>query len=117
MSLAPGDDDETELFPQIAAVATQYGDPEGKYSGFLKTKLSTDILKQPYYFWDNIFIAGMPIPATSSSPSGPKATTSGSKSGSAGYKSDDDSGALSVAIVSKTGFVGLLTVSLVANLL
>lgn len=51
MSTNPGDEDATQLFPHIVAVSAAYGDPQGKYTAFLKEKAVTYESK-PYWFYD-----------------------------------------------------------------
>ena len=54
MTVAPGDEDPTELYPDVAAVASIYGDPTGKYASFVAQGDSNYIF-QPYFLWDQPF--------------------------------------------------------------
>ncbi|KAI0361753.1 chondroitin AC/alginate lyase [Trametes cingulata] len=51
MGLDPKGEDISDIFPHVAAVAAAYGDPKGKYAGFLQKKES-DYASQPFWFYD-----------------------------------------------------------------
>jgi hypothetical protein len=51
MTVSPGDETASELYPNVAAVAAKYGDPDGKYAAFLANADNT-YPAQPYFFWD-----------------------------------------------------------------
>ncbi|KAG8908744.1 hypothetical protein FRB99_002982 [Tulasnella sp. 403] len=51
MTVPPGNDDPTELFPDVAAIASQYGDANGKYAAFLAQKDPT-YPGEAYFFWE-----------------------------------------------------------------
>jgi hypothetical protein len=80
MTIAPGDEAAAELYPDVAAVAATYGDPNGKYAAFL-AKADDSYPSQPYFLWnqplsDSGLAAAMPT-------AGGPTVTSTSKSGSA----------------------------------
>jgi len=50
MRLDPKDEDISESFPHVAAVAAAYGDPHGSYSSFLRK--DPNYQKSPFYFYD-----------------------------------------------------------------
>lgn len=106
MSQSPGDDDPAELYPHIATVGVQYGDPSGKYGSFLRGKLGTEFLKDPFYLWDTLAVAGLPTPTSSSAhvASG-TSTASNSNSHKGGYK--PTSGAVSGYTLSGTWYAVL----------
>ncbi|KAF9480081.1 chondroitin AC/alginate lyase [Pholiota conissans] len=51
MALDPRDEDVSQIFPHVAAVAAAYGDPAGKYAAFLKKREPTYQSKS-YWFYD-----------------------------------------------------------------
>ncbi|KAL1952072.1 hypothetical protein VTO73DRAFT_1221 [Trametes versicolor] len=51
MGLDPDDEDISDVFPHVAAVAAAYGDPKGKYAAFLQ-KQESDFASQPFWFYD-----------------------------------------------------------------
>ncbi|GBE78323.1 predicted protein [Sparassis crispa] len=51
MSLDPKDEDVSDIFPHVAAVAAAYGDPKGKYAAFLQKQVS-DYKSMPFWFYD-----------------------------------------------------------------
>lgn len=51
MGVDPDDEDISDVFPHVAAVAAAYGDPKGKYAAFLK-KQESDFASQPFWFYD-----------------------------------------------------------------
>ncbi|KDN41150.1 chondroitin AC/alginate lyase [Tilletiaria anomala UBC 951] len=55
MTLDPGDENITELAPHVAAVASAYGDPDGKYAAWLSNSDNTgdDDNSQSWRFYDN----------------------------------------------------------------
>lgn len=81
MTVPPGNDTAAELYPSIAAVAATYGDPTGKYAGFLAQADNT-YPADPYFFWDQPFSDSNLAAATpSASAKGPNATNGASSSG------------------------------------
>ncbi|KAK7683795.1 hypothetical protein QCA50_013171 [Cerrena zonata] len=60
MTVDPGEDTAEELYPNVAAVAAHYGDPDGKYGSFLMKKLGTDLAKQPYFAFNTFSVSGLP---------------------------------------------------------
>lgn len=61
-----GDGPIWELYPSVAAIASVYGDPDGKYAEFLK---GVDLAypAEPYFFWDqplsDLGLAVLPPPS------------------------------------------------------
>jgi hypothetical protein len=51
MTITPGDEAADELYPEIAAVAAIYGDPDGKYAAFL-ANADNRYPAEPYFLWD-----------------------------------------------------------------
>ncbi|KAI0778069.1 chondroitin AC/alginate lyase [Trametes elegans] len=51
MNLNPKDEDVSDIFPHVAAVAAAYGDPKGKYAAFLK-KQDSNYANEPFWFYD-----------------------------------------------------------------
>ncbi|KAI0936209.1 hypothetical protein AcV5_004405 [Taiwanofungus camphoratus] len=51
MGLDPKDEDVSDIFPHVAAVAAAYGDPKGKYAAFLQKQVST-YQSMPFWFYD-----------------------------------------------------------------
>ena len=51
MTISPGDETADELYPEIAAVAAKYGDPDGKYAAFL-ANADNQYPAEPYFLWD-----------------------------------------------------------------
>ncbi|OCH96520.1 chondroitin AC/alginate lyase [Obba rivulosa] len=51
MGLDPKGEDVSDIFPHVAAVAAAYGDPKGKYAGFLQ-KNAGNYKSQPFWFYD-----------------------------------------------------------------
>ncbi|KAH9955397.1 chondroitin AC/alginate lyase [Russula dissimulans] len=97
MTVAPGDEDPTELYPSIGAVAAVLGDPDGKYAEFLASA-QPDYPAQPWFFYDQPlndsgWVAAHAGEAGAATPSGTNASTSqeGGKKGGArtSYGTDD----------------------------
>jgi hypothetical protein len=51
MSVGAKGEDLSDIFPHVASVAAAYGDPKGKYSGFLQ-KNAKDYQSQPFWYYD-----------------------------------------------------------------
>ncbi|KAM5538155.1 hypothetical protein V8D89_008042 [Ganoderma adspersum] len=51
MAINPKNEDITDIFPHIAAVAAAYGDPQGKYSAFLRSK-AQGYTTEAFWFYD-----------------------------------------------------------------
>lgn len=75
---------DAELYPNVAAVAAVYGDPDGKYSQWLAGR-DTSFPGQPYFLWDqplsNAGLTGAPTGTSSAAGSGP--TSSNTKKNAA----------------------------------
>jgi len=78
LTVQPGDELASELYPDIAAVGATYSDPDGKYAAFLANADNT-YPAQPYYFWDQPFSDSNLAAATPTSggPSTPTSKTGG----------------------------------------
>jgi hypothetical protein len=73
MTVSPGSEEADELYPNVAAVAAEYGDPTGKYAAFLKAHSNgTTYIAQPYFLWNQ--------PLSDSGLSSDSAASSGKKS-------------------------------------
>ncbi|KAG8986465.1 hypothetical protein FRB90_003989, partial [Tulasnella sp. 427] len=91
MTMPAGSEDPTELYPDVAAMASYYKDPNNKYSGWLAQQDNT-YPGQAYYFWEQPMTdSGLKvyIDASGSVQSGtaPSGSNSGSSTGSNGSKS------------------------------
>lgn len=75
MTVQPGDELASELYPNIAAVAANYGDPNGKYAAFLANADNT-YPAQPYFLWDQPFTDSNLAAATPTANSQPTTTSS-----------------------------------------
>ena len=51
MAISPKNEDITDIFPHVAAVAAAYGDPQGKYAAFLRSK-AKGYTTQAFWFYD-----------------------------------------------------------------
>ena len=51
MTLNPGSEDGSLVYPHVAAVSAAYGDPTGNYAAFLR-KNEPSYQSKPYYFYD-----------------------------------------------------------------
>lgn len=51
MTVNPGDEQASELYPSIGDVASIYGDPSGQYAAFLD-KGEPSYPLEPYFLWD-----------------------------------------------------------------
>jgi hypothetical protein len=58
MTISPStsqeDDHAAELYPNVAAVASVYGDPDGKYAAFLDQK-EPQFVREAFYLWNQPF--------------------------------------------------------------
>jgi hypothetical protein len=58
MTISPStsqeDDHATELYPNVAVVASVYGDPDGKYATFLDQK-EPQFVQEAFYLWNQPF--------------------------------------------------------------
>lgn len=82
LTVQPGDEAANELYPNVAAVAAQYGDPDGKYAAFLANADKT-YPAQAYYLWDQPFSDSNLVAATPTSggPSLPTSSTTATHNG------------------------------------
>jgi len=95
MGQPAGDDDPTELYPHVAAVARKYGDPNNTYANFLAK--GTSVSQAPFFLWDQLDNVYVPPPPSSSSVAhaAAKTTTTSSNSSKATGKSSSKSSAAS----------------------
>jgi len=99
---------EEEIYPNIAAVASTYGDSDGKYLSFMK-KADPDFISQPYILWNQPWAEGEGVVASASSTKKAQATpTTKASSGSA--QGDQNS---SNAALSRTNSLQWLTFAMV----
>ncbi|EIN14695.1 chondroitin AC/alginate lyase [Punctularia strigosozonata HHB-11173 SS5] len=54
LTVDPGSETASELYPDVAAVGSTYGDSDGKYAAWLAAADDT-YPQQPYFFWDQNF--------------------------------------------------------------
>uniref|UniRef100_A0A8H7XTG2 Alginate lyase domain-containing protein n=1 Tax=Psilocybe cubensis TaxID=181762 RepID=A0A8H7XTG2_PSICU len=99
-----------ELYPDVAAVASVYGDPDGKYLAFLK-KGDPKFIAQPYIVWNQPFAeqetGGLPPTNTGKGNSGP--STPKPKSGS---NSSADATSDAISHVSSSWIITFITCAL-----
>jgi len=50
---------ETELHPNVAAVAAEYGDANGRYLEYLTAYQNGSFIEQPYVLWNQPFAVGV----------------------------------------------------------
>jgi len=78
MTQPAGADDPTELYSVVAAVASQYGDPTGKYAAYLLKNAGNTYPAQAYFLWDQpLTDSGLVKTATTSTTSSARPTSSG----------------------------------------
>ena len=116
MNTDPGEEGADELYPNVAAVGAIYGDPNGKYAGFL-ADAEEAYPAEPYFLWDqplsdNGWVSRNPNYGgnTGSGNNGVKNDTSGNGSTSSGGSKKDDGGAKVVA-----GTISLAALSMLAT--
>lgn len=78
-----------ELYPAVAAVASTYGDADGKYAAYLAAGDST-YSTQAYFLWDQPLAGGSTDPVTDNGSDGTASSSAPSASGTS------DSGATGV---------------------
>ncbi|KAG8946071.1 hypothetical protein FRC00_009772 [Tulasnella sp. 408] len=101
MTVQPDDEGPTEAYPNIAAIASHYGDADGKYAAFLAGKEKT-YPGQAWFFWNqplsdsglqvHIDDTGNILPGPGSSTN---SASSSSATGSSGNNSNDASSSVS----------------------
>lgn len=57
MTVDPGDEEADELYIDVAAVASIYGDKDGKYAKWLGSKAG-NYSTEPYFVWNQPFSKG-----------------------------------------------------------
>lgn len=75
MTVQPGNETASELYPNVAAVAATYGDPNGKYASFL-AQADNQYPAESYFLWDQPF-SDSNLAAASPTVGGQPATHSG----------------------------------------
>ncbi|TFK52748.1 chondroitin AC/alginate lyase [Heliocybe sulcata] len=113
MSLSAASEQESELYPVVAAVGAVYGDPDNKYAGYLKQR-EYNYAIQPYFLW-NQPLSDSGYTRTTGGKASASATTTTHKSG-ATHKSSasDTSGDVALThgrTVFQAGIVAILAVS------
>lgn len=107
-----------ELYPNVAAVASVYGDPTGKYLAFLK-KGEPAFMGEAYILWNQPFAlnetSGLVTNSAVTSASGAVKATSTSKSASTS-KSTTTSAASSVSVGTVGSALTLISALLVGGL-
>jgi len=103
MAQSPGSESASELYPDVAAVAAEYGDPNGTYVAFLLRHAGDAYVQDPAFLWnqplsDSGLVGLAPSAAATGSPSGssasiakPSATSTG-KTGSEATPQDSGAG-------------------------
>lgn len=80
MTLAPGSSETAyaaELYPNIAAVAAKYGDPDGKYAAFLAKAEGSAYVADANFYWNQPFSdSGFDVTKSTSSSAGSGTATS-----------------------------------------
>lgn len=92
-----------ELYPNVAAVASVYGDSDGKYLAYLK-QVSANFVEDASYLWDQPFAVEEGLAASATVSSSPPSSTA-SLSPSANNKQKDASGAVSNRMMDIYGLV------------
>lgn len=90
-----------ELYPNVAAVASVYGDPDGKYLAFLK-KGDAKFIAQPYILWNQPFAEQETggLPPTSTGKANAASSTSKTKNSNSSPSADATSDAINHRISS-----------------
>lgn len=102
MTISPtGEEDYTlELFPPLAAVASVYGDPDGKYAAWLKSKDATYPSNAWYMLSPGLSDSGLTMPSPT--------TSTGSPASTGGAGSNNNNGAAGVRAGGVLGVVAAL---------
>lgn len=103
-----------ELYPNVAAVASVYGDPDGKYLAYLK-QVSSDFPEDASYLWDQPFAVeeGLAASPSSSVSSPPSPSGNNNQKASSSPGAPLDSSRTSSAVSKRmTDFYGLFSFSL-----
>ncbi|KAI0301430.1 chondroitin AC/alginate lyase [Russula brevipes] len=82
MTVPPNDEDATELFPSVGAIAAQFGDPDGTYAGFL-ARSQANYPADPWFFWDVLGDSGW-VKAHANGPGASTANATGSRGSGTG---------------------------------
>jgi len=85
MTVPPNDEDATELFPSVGAIAAQFGDPDGTYAGFL-ARSQANYPADPWFFWDVLGDSGW-VKAHANGPGASTANATGSRGSGTGKNS------------------------------
>ncbi|KAG9100714.1 hypothetical protein FS749_013403 [Ceratobasidium sp. UAMH 11750] len=100
MTIAPtGEEDYTlELFPPLAAVASVYGDPDGKYAAWLKSKDPTYPSNAWYMLSPGLSDSGLTMPSPTASAGTPGSTGGAGSNNNNGAVGSRASGVLGVVV-------------------
>ena len=101
MTLAPGSSETAyaaELYPNIAAVAAKYGDPDGKYAAFLAKAEGSAYVADANFYWNQPFSDSGFDTTSASSASGSATSTAAQGKSTVGTK--QESPALRVGLAS-----------------
>ncbi|KAF4613020.1 hypothetical protein D9613_010913 [Agrocybe pediades] len=120
MTISAATSDETsyasELYPNIAAAASVYGDADGKYVSFIKAAYP-GFMTEPFVLWNQPFAEGEAsglAPTSTGKTVKAAAATGGTKSGSSSSGKDQENGAVGLSTAGPLGFlVSLLVVGFV----
>lgn len=101
MTVAPGSSETAyaaELYPNIAAVAAKYGDPDGKYAAFLAKAEGNAYVEDANFYWNQPFSdSGFDVAGATASNSG--TATSSAASGKSTVGTKQENFALSIGFV------------------
>lgn len=107
MTVQPDDEGPTEAYPNIAAIASQYGDADGKYASFLASKEKT-YPGQAWFFWNQpLSDSGLQvhIDDTGNILAGPGSSTNSASSSSATGSSNGNKNNGASSSVSSSGWM------------
>lgn len=114
MNTDPGKEVRSELYPNVAAIGAIYGDPNGKYSGFL-AHADEAFPAEPYFLWnqplsDNGWVSRNPGFGGSTSPGNSTITKGGDSGNGGGVSTGQTNGNVKVI----AGTTSLVTLSVIA---
>lgn len=112
MNTDPGKEARDELYPSVAAIGAIYGDPNGKYAGFL-AQVDEAYPAEPYFLWnqplsDNGWVSRNPNYGGNVSPGNGTVK----KDGSSGNNSNGSTGQNNGSIKVFAGTISLVAVSI-----
>ncbi|KAG8908781.1 hypothetical protein FRB99_003019 [Tulasnella sp. 403] len=113
MTVPPDDEGPSELYPNVAAVAAHFGDPDNKYASWLAQKDKT-YPGEAWFFWNQpLSDSGISVALD---PNGPAITTSNSsnpQNGKGGNQSHNAASAFSLSLTHS--LVGLLALAFLST--